>query len=286
MKQGEPSRTAEWVARHRAVHQLRDNPRLVLEDPIAVRILSEAPRAALLLSDDIHQVSYDREMRAFMVARSRYAEDMLARAVASGVRQYVILGAGLDTFAYRNPFADVRVFEVDHPATQAWKRERLSAGRIPIPEQLTFVPVDFESRTLEEGLRAAEFQWEQPVFFCWLGVTYYLTLEAFQNTLGFVAARPPGSGLALDYIIARERMKEGARRAHEDVSEKVASMGEPFTISFTPEQMAAQLTGAGLTGIEALDTHGINARYFAHRTDGLALEDWFQHLCSAWRPVG
>ena len=107
-------------------------------------------------------------MRAFVVARSRYAEDTLARAVAAGVRQYVLLGAGLDTFAYRNPFIGVRVFEVDHHSTQAWKRELLSAASIPIPEHLTFAPVDFESQSLEEGLSAARFQWDQPAFF-WLG---------------------------------------------------------------------------------------------------------------------
>lgn len=285
MNQGQPSKTAEWVARHRAVHQLREHSRLVLKDPFAVRILSEEQRANLLLSADIHQEPYDQDMRAFMVARSRYAEDVLARAVAAGVRQYVLLGAGLDTFAYRNPFADVRVFEVDHPATQEWKRERLSSTSIPIPEHLTFAPVDFESQTLEEGLRAVRFQWDQPALFCWMGVTYYLTLEAFQKTLAFMAARPPGSGLVLDYMLARERMNELERRILDGTSERVASMGEPFTISFTPEQLAAHLTGAGFTDLEDLDSHDINARYFSNRTDGLALNHWIEHLASAWRPV-
>ncbi len=284
MNQGQPSRTAEWVARQRAVHQLRDNS-LVLDDPFAVRILSEAQRTKLLLSEDIHQEFYDQVMRAYMVARSRYAEDALARAVAAGVRQYVIVGAGLDTFAYRNPFAGVRVFEVDHPATQEWKRARLASASIPIPEQLTFAPVDFESQTLEDGLRAAGFQWDEPVLFCWLGVTYYLTREAFQNTLGFMAARPPGSGLVLDYMMTWERLSGGARRTLEGASARVASLGEPFILFSTPEQMEAQLTGLGFTDLEDLGDEGLNARYFAHRTDGLALNDWTAHVLSAWLPM-
>jgi methyltransferase (TIGR00027 family) len=286
MNQGQPSKTAEWVARQRAVHQVRDNSRLILEDPFAVRILSEEQRAKLFLSDDIHREVYDQDMRAFMVARSRYAEDMLARAVAAGVRQYVLLGAGLDTFAYRNPFVGVRVFEVDHPATQEWKRERLSSASIPIPEHLTFAPVDFESQTLEEGLGAAGLQWDRPVFFCWLGVVYFLTPEAFQNTLAFMAARPPGSGVVLDYILTRERLSELERRSQEAATERVASMGEPFKIFFTPEQMEAQLTGLGFTGLEDLGSQDINARYFTHRADGLGLNHWIAHLVSAWRPVG
>ncbi|WP_434391342.1 class I SAM-dependent methyltransferase [Melittangium boletus] len=286
MNQGQPSKTAEWVARQRAVHQVRDQSRLVLQDPLAVRILSEDQRSKLLLSEDIHQEFYDQDMRAYMVARSRYAEDTLERAVAAGVRQYVLLGAGLDTFAYRNPFVDLRVFEVDHPATQAWKRERLASASIPIPEHLTFAPVDFESQTIEEGLRAVDFQWDQPALFCWLGVTYYLTLNAFQNTLAFLAARHPGSGLVLDYILDWEQLNEREQRTLERTSERVASLGEPFKTFFTPEQMQAQLTRAGFTGLEDIGSQGINARYFTHRTDGLALNNWVGRLVSAWRPVG
>ena len=285
MNQGQPSKTADWVAQQRAAHQLRDNSPLILKDPLAMRILSEAQRAELSLPGNVHREFYDQDMRVFMAARSRYAEDTLARAVAAGGRQYVLLGAGLDTFAYRNPFVGVRVFEVDHPSTQAWKRERLSAASIPIPEHLSFAPVDFESHSLEEGLDGASFQWDQPAFFCWLGVTYYLTLEAFHSSLAFMAARPPGSGLALDYLIARERLSEMERRALEGTAQRVASLGEPFTLSFTPERMAAHLTGQGFTGLEDLATHDINARYFARRADGLALRHWIHHLVSAWIPA-
>src|SRR5271169_5540690 len=150
MQDGKFSRTAQRVAIRRAAHQLLDRPR-VLDDPLALRIIgSEA--AEELRSNPKEHHAFSRAFRAFMAARSRYAEDELARAVAHGVRQYVVLGAGLDTFAYRNPHPGLRVFEVDHPATQAWKREQLLAAGIAIPFSLTFVPIDFERQTLADGL--------------------------------------------------------------------------------------------------------------------------------------
>ena len=149
MQEGKFSRTARRVAIRRAAHQLLDHPR-VLDDPLALRIIG-AEAAEELRSNPKEHHAFSRAFRAFMAARSRYAEDELAGAVERGVRQYVVLGAGLDTFAYRNPHAGLRVFEVDHPATQAWKREQLSAAGIAIPAALTFVPVDFERQTSGGG---------------------------------------------------------------------------------------------------------------------------------------
>src|ERR1700684_280435 len=142
MQEGKFSRTAQRVAIRRAAHQLLDQPR-VLDDPLALRIIgSEAAEA--LRSDPKEDHAFSRAFRAFMAARSRYAEDELARAVARGVTQYVVLGAGLDTFAYRNPHAGLHVFEVDHPATQVWKRERVPAAGIAIPPSFTLFSIDFE----------------------------------------------------------------------------------------------------------------------------------------------
>ena len=142
----------------RAAHQLYDNPK-ILDDPIALPILGEKAQEQVRLEGRKIYARASRYVRAFMVVRSRLAEDELAAAVARGASQYVILGAGLDTFAYRNPYdADrLRVFEVDHPATQKWKRERLAAGRIQIPASVTFAPVDFEKQSLGDGLAAAGF---------------------------------------------------------------------------------------------------------------------------------
>src|ERR1700733_996414 len=169
MQKGKFSRTAQRVAIRRAAHQLLDEPK-VLDDPLALRIIgSEA--AAELRSNPKEHHAFSRAFRAFMAARSRFAEDELAGAVARGVRQYVVLGAGLDTFAYRNPHAGLRVFEVDHPATQEWKRERLRAANISVPSSLTFVPIDFERKTLDVGLEQRGFDANAPAFFSWLGVT-------------------------------------------------------------------------------------------------------------------
>src|SRR6202050_251326 len=163
MQEGEFSKTAQRVAIRRAAPQRRAQPR-VLDDPLALRIIgSEAEKA--LRSDPKEHHAFSRAFRAFMAARSRYAEDELACAFAQGVRQYVVLGAGLDTFAYRNPHAGLRVFEVDHPATQAWKHEQLLAAEIAIPSSLTFVPVDFERQTLGAGLDVCGFDMNAPAFF-------------------------------------------------------------------------------------------------------------------------
>src|ERR1700688_3077516 len=185
MQEGKFSKTAQRVAIRRAAHQLLDEPR-VLEDPLALRIIGSEAEEELRSNPKEHH-AFARAFRAFMAARSRYAEDELARAVAHGVRQYVVLGAGLDTFAYRNPHAGLRVFEVDHPATQAWKREQLQAAGIAIPPSLTFVPIDFEQETLADGLEDCGFDASAAAFFSWLGVTPYLTREACMTTLSSIA---------------------------------------------------------------------------------------------------
>jgi methyltransferase (TIGR00027 family) len=163
MQEGKFSKTAQRVAIRRAAHQVLDHPR-VLDDPLALRIIGvEAARE--LRSDPRENHKFSRAFRAFMAARSRYAEDELAQAVECGVSQYVILGAGLDTFAYRNPHASLHVFEVDHPATQGWKRDQLREAGIPIPQSLTFVPIDFEHQTLESALMNAGLDCASPAFF-------------------------------------------------------------------------------------------------------------------------
>src|ERR1700722_13292878 len=193
MQKGKASRTAQMVAIRRAAHQLLDQP-LVLDDPLALRIIGSEAERELRSNPKEHHI-FARAFRAFMVARSRYAEDELARAVAHGVTQYVVLGAGLDTFAYRNPHSEVQVFEVDHPSTQAWKCEQLQAAHIPIPPSMNFVPIDFEKQTLEDGLGPSGLDIKSPAFFSWLGVTPYLTYDACMKTLSFIARMRPGSGV-------------------------------------------------------------------------------------------
>src|SRR5580700_9654396 len=167
----------------RAAHPLYDDP-VIFDDPLALRILSDEAAAQVRSGAEAQNENpWARGLRAFVAARSRFAEEHLAAAVAQGVRQFVVLGAGLDTFAYRNPYPDLRVFEVDFPDTQAWKREQLQAASIAIPPSLIFVPIDFEQQTLADGLEQSGFNASAAAFFSWLGVTPYLTREACMNTL-------------------------------------------------------------------------------------------------------
>ncbi len=276
MRDNAPSRTAWRVALRRAAHQLLDRP-LIFEDPVALAILG--PDAEPHVRSDPETAS-SRHMRAFLAARSRFAEDELAAAVRSGASQYVILGAGLDTYGYRNP-AGVRVFEVDYPATQEWKRSLLAAGGIPIPESLTFVPADFEHQTLDQALAQTSFDPKVMTFFSWLGVTPYLTLEAMTATLRVVAAMPAGSGVAFDYTVERSSLKRMERAALDGLAARVAASGEPFRLSFAPEELAATLRRIGFTLLEDLDRNGINQRYFQNRADGLSIAGGLARLMSA-----
>ncbi len=224
-----------------------------------------------------------RAFRAFMAVRSRYAEDRLAESVADGVNQYVVLGAGLDTFAYRNPFPQLRVFEVDFPATQEWKRGLLSEAAIAEPSSLTFVPLDFEHKTLAAGLAEVGFDAGKPAFFGWLGVVPYLTLEAFRATLETIATLPPGTAVSFDYGLSPHSFSPLRRIAFNALAARVAKAGEPFHLFFTPDDLDAEFRRAGFRRFEQLDSAQLNARYFAGRSDGLHLPSpGLGKLATAW----
>jgi methyltransferase (TIGR00027 family) len=257
--QGTPSRTAFRVANRRAAHQLLDRP-LVFEGPLAVRIVGGRV--------DTKESPMSSALRAFMAVRSRFAEDRLRKAVSRGAEQYVLLGAGLDTFAYRNPFP-IRVFEVDHPATQAWKRELLEEAGIAPAEAATFVAVDFERDDLRQCLAESGFDLREPAFFSWLGVTPYLTREAFDETLEFLASTARESGVAFDWCVDLAMLSATERMAVEALAARVANVGEPFHLFFRPEDLAGSLRAAGFDDIETMGRDDINACYFADRNDGL-----------------
>src|SRR5580692_4136899 len=264
MQEGKFSRTARRVAIRRAAHQLLDHPK-VLDDPLALRIIgSEAENA--LRSNPKEDHAFSRAFRAFMVARSRYAEDELVHAVEHGVMQYIVLGAGLDTFAYRNPYPGLRVFEVDHPATQLWKRGQLQGAGIAIPQSLTFVPINFEQQTLADGLSQYGFNASATAFFSWLGVTPYLTREACMTTLSFVAKMPAGSGVVFDFAVDPALLNPGQRQALDALSKRVARYGEPFQLFFDPAKLQDELKAMGFHRTEFLQGKELNARYFKDRT--------------------
>jgi methyltransferase (TIGR00027 family) len=199
------------------------------------------------------------------------------------VAQFVVVGAGLDTFAYRNPYSGVHVFEVDHPATQEWKRELLSNAAIPVPSSMTFAPVDFERQTLADGLALAGFDASAPALFSWLGVTMYLTADAFSATLDFIASRPPSSGVVFDYAVARESLGWAQRLALSVLERRVAAAGEPFRTFFSPDALHSRLASAGFTSIDDLGADDLNARFFANRADDLHVSGGLGRLVTAWK---
>jgi methyltransferase (TIGR00027 family) len=219
-------------------------------------------------------------MRAFVVARSRYAEDMLALAFEGGAAQYVLLGAGLDTFAHRNCYPPLRVFEVDHPATQQWKRELVRDAGVPVPPDLTYVPVDFEHQALAAELLAAGFDPARPTFFSWLGVVPYITSEAFRATLAFIAQQPPASGVVLDYEQPKAVLSRLEQLARESRSYRAGLVGEQFRLFFTPAEICVELKG--FRNCEDMGTAELNGRYFAARTDGLKMIGEAPRIVSGW----
>src|SRR5271155_1465149 len=259
MQSGKPSRTAWAAAAHRAAHQILEHGR-IFSDPLAVRILGQDADTA---AREAAERPSTRAMRLFIAARTHFAEDALATAIAQGVRQLVILGAGLDTYAYRSPFADrLHIFEVDHPATQAWKRERLADAAIQIPTSLTFAPIDFERQTLPDGLAAAGFDPAQQTFFTWLGVVPYLTEDAIWSTLRFIASLPDGAHVVFDYSDPPHTLSPSQRDYHDRRAAHVEAIGESWVSYFEADTLRTKLLSLGFTEVEDLGPPQIATRYF------------------------
>jgi len=266
----EPSRTALGAAAYRAAHQVLDRP-VVFADPLAIRILGGDGAAALERQLDPEQAQTWRRMRAFIAARSRFTEEALDGAVRNGLGQLVVLGAGLDTFAYRNPYGSrLAVFELDHPATQAFKRAQLAAARIDVPPSLTFVPVDFERESLLAALEAAKFRRQDPALFSWLGVTMYLDRAGVLATLAAIArGAGPGTKVVFDYVRPPASVDASIRPRYQALIERHAAIGEPWRSFFDPQELDASLPRSGFTEVRDWDQAALNARYFAGRADGL-----------------
>ncbi|WP_040811991.1 class I SAM-dependent methyltransferase [Nocardia concava] len=255
MQNGEPSRTALGAARYRADHQTLDGAS-IFRDPLAAVIVTSGNEP----DGRVDEVA-GRGIRLFIAARSRYTEDALADAYRAGVRQVLVLGAGLDTFAYRNPHPGLRVFEVDHPDTQAWKRKRLADSGIDIPDSVTYLGVDFERDTLEHVLAASDFDTAQPAFVIWLGVTVYLTRPAIAATLDTIGGLAPGTELVLDYGVPYTPVTPEQIAAAEARERRLAAIGERWITFFTADEIAAELREAGLTVVEDLGPSEALARY-------------------------
>lgn len=264
MREQEPSRTAFAAATHRAVHQVVEKGK-IFSDPLALTIVGM--KAEDVQHDDELQMSR-RGIRLFIAARSSYAEAALKHAVEQrGVRQIVILGAGLDTFAYRNRVpGNTRIFEVDHPATQAWKRRRLEQAGIECPESLIYAPVDFESDTLPDGLNAAGFDSAQRTFFIWLGVVPYLTEQAVDLTLDAIASLAGGAEVVFDYSDPPSSFSTELQVLHEARAARVAAAGEPFLSYFDPLALHEKLRKLGFSEIDDVNGRRLLSRYLEQPT--------------------
>lgn len=272
VRTGQASRTAYRVAMLRAVHQLLDDP-IVLPDPVALPILGATAQAAV--RDDPFGLNdpVARGLRAAVVARSRFVEDELSRCAASGVRQYVVLGAGLDTFAYRsaNIGAGLQVFELDHPGTQRWKQQLLAEADICMPPSVTFAPMDFERDGLRETLALAGFRADLPACVSWMGVTAYLTIGAVMNTLRTLAGLAAGSHVYFDYRVPATALGPVDRAVDEFLASQAAKAGEPWLSTFDPDELARQTLALGFATAANVAPDELNARYFARRRDGLCV---------------
>jgi len=265
---GQPSHTARGAAAYRAIHQAVDGG-VIFSDPFAARILDEETRARL---DKTAADPSPRPWRLFIAARSRFSEDTLAACVARGVRQVVVLGAGLDTLSLRNPHAGlgVRVFEVDYPATQDWKRDQLKQAGLAIPASLTFAPVDFERQSLADGLKSAGFQADRPAFFQWLGVVPYLTREAVATTLAFIASVRE-SEVVFDYAEPFENYPAERRENVMAVAASAASRGEPWLSLFDPAELLGMLRQKGFGVVEDLGLAEIADRFYGALRQGIVI---------------
>jgi len=264
------SMSALTAAAARAAHLIVDQQPVIFADGLAGPLLGDE-------ADDL--IGYHRAhgthvvlagARTQVVCRSRYTEDALAAAVANGTRQYVMLGAGLDSFAYRSDLsARVRTFEVDQQDTQADKRSRLAAARIPEPENVVFVPVDFEAASLAGELVAAGLELSEPTFVSWLGVTMYLTHDAIGATLAELGKLAPGSHVIADYMLPAALRDDAGNTYVELVGSALAERGEPWLSFLSPEQMSQLLASHGLTPLRHLHQHEIGDEATWNRTDAL-----------------
>jgi methyltransferase (TIGR00027 family) len=283
MEEGRPSFTALGAAMFRAAHLLLDDPPKIFEDTFALRLCGCENEAALRVqldqvaaeiarstSPDFAQIAL-RHLRASVIVRSRYVEDELDRAIKRGVSQYVILGAGLDSFAYRR--SDVakvlRIFEVDHPATQAWKRERLQDLGVASPDNLAFVPVDFEKQSLVERLQKGGYRSDAAAVFSWLGVVVYLTSDAIFGTLRTIASLALGTEIIFEYPLPGELLDVEAQQVLAVVGAAAAARNEPLLTFFEPARLAEEVRRLGFSEVWDFGPKEASSLYFADRTDGL-----------------
>ena len=257
------SQTALGTAYLRAAHQLLDGEPRLLDDPTAVALLGPDAPGRIQATVDSYRRPIAEALRAHVVLRSRFAEDRLAEAVSRGVTQYILLGAGLDTFAFRHPLwaQSLRILEVDHPQTQLFKRQLMTAADLTPPPNVSYLSIDFERESLQEGLLRHDVTLDEPTFFAWLGVTMYLREPAIEAVLNFVSTFPSGSEIVLTFAQPPDDKADGGAW----VAARTAAMNEPMISFFTPAAMEIKLRRAGFSSIDFLSPKESEIRYFSQR---------------------
>jgi len=284
MDAGSPSRTAILTAMHRAAHFLIDDEPKILADSFARAFAGFASDVELLAAVESHPFPDFVAHRTFFALRNRYAEDELAAAAASGTTQYVILGAGLDSFAYRRPDAlrDLQIFEVDHPTSQAWKQARLAEISIEAPPHLHYVPIDFERETLTASLDGGGVDRKARAFFSWLGVTQYLTRDAVLKTLREIAsATVSGSEIVATFVVPASMLDRAESELLAAITARTASVGEPWLSFYEPSEMIAFMEQAGFVNVSCFGRDDAARTYLAGRRDGLRIPP-YSWLVKGW----
>jgi methyltransferase (TIGR00027 family) len=269
------SHTALGTAYLRAAHQLLEAKPLLFEDPVAVPLLG--PKAIKLIQDaaDNYRTPEMLALRAHVVLRSRFTEDRLAAAVSRGITQYIILGAGFDTFALRQPpwAQALKIIEVDHSGTQTVKRSYTAAASLAMPENVVFADIDFENESLHNGLLRYGVSMKEPSFFSWLGVTMYLKEDAIDAVLRSVAMFPAGSEIVLTFV-------QPPSDSPSPLAQSAASFGEPWMSYFEPDVLEVKLRSAGFSKVEFLSPTEAEARYFRQRPKDLPVPKQINIICA------
>jgi len=269
------SHTALGAAYLRAAHQLLEAKPLLFDDPVALPLLG--PEALKLIRDtaDNYRAPEMLALRSHIVLRSRFTEDRLAVAVSRGITQYVILGAGFDTFALRRPaWAQLlQILEVDQEATQDMKRSQIAAAGLAMPENAHFATIDFEHESLRDGLQRYPISLDDPTFFSWLGVTMYLNEDAIDGVLQSVAAFPVGSEIVLTFALPPDDGRS-------PFDQRATCLGEPWISYFKPDALEAKLRGTGFSTVEFLSPSEAEARYFRQRPKDLPIPKRTNIVCA------
>jgi len=283
MQKAQASETAIMAAVYRATHQVLDGNPKIFSDPISVGFVPGSSEPEIREREEEYQRPQHLWYRSAIVLRSRFTEDQLCEATKGGVRQYLILGAGFDTFAYRQPSwaSKLSIIEVDHPTTQAMKQDYLSKAGIVPADNVSFCPIDFEHTSLAEGIASSPFDPYVPTVVSWLGVTMYLTRSAIEETFRFVLSLPSSSRIVFTFILPPSAIDDpDAKKAVESMMARVEEYGEPIISLFEPSELQEWLLRLGFSDVFYLSPEQAQEHYFANRLDGLSVTLGGQMMCA------